>query len=221
VVHFARRDATPRDHSAGHEREQVGISAATCARMRISSVLFLASMMCSACTNDPDLAGKDNDVNAALTTGTTSGTGLSTQATTEMQSDDASVAKAKIVSIVKALDDRATTQAQAALQLTHDVDVEAFANTVVSDDQGNGAALAAVATPQDNPVTTAVAGEAPTSDGDATYLKMQIQLEQEAFVLVGSLGTIVDDSGLDQFIADTQTMVGMHRDAAETQFRAL
>jgi predicted outer membrane protein len=178
--------------------------------------------MCSACTDDPDIAGVDNDVNAAMSSGTTSGMGLSTQATMEMQSDDASVAKAKIVSIVKALDDRATTQAQAELQITHALDVEAFANTVVSDDQANGTALAGVATPQDNPVTSAVAGEAPTSDGDATYLKMQIQLQQEAFVLVGNLATIdPDDAGLAQFITDTETMVGMHRDAAETQFRAL
>jgi predicted outer membrane protein len=190
--------------------------------MRISSVLFLTSMLCSACTDDPDLAGQDNDVNAAMTSGTTSGMGLSTQAMTEMQSDDASVAKAKITSIVKALDDRATAQAQAELQITHDLDVEGFANAVVSDDQTNGVALAGIATPQDNPVTAAVAGEAPTSDGDAAYLKMQIQLQQEAFVLVGNLGTIVqDDSALDQFIADTEAMVGMHRDEAETQFRAL
>ena len=190
--------------------------------MRISSVLFLASIMCSACTDDPDVAGKDDDVNAAMTSGTNSGIGLSTQATMEMQTDDATVAKAKIVSIVKALDDRATAQAQAALQLTHDLAVEGFGNTVVSDDQANGVALAGVATPQDNPVTTAVAGEAPTSDGDATYLKLQIQLQQEGFILVGNLGTVVhDDSSLDQFISDTETMVGMHRDAAEIQFRAL
>jgi predicted outer membrane protein len=203
-------------------RAALGISAAESVRMRISSILFLTSLMCSACTDDPDIAGVDNDVNAAMSSGTTSGMGLSAQATMEMQSDDASVAKAKIVSIVKALDDRATTQAQAELQITHALDVEAFANTVVSDDQANGTALASVATPQDNPVTSAVAGEAPTSDGDATYLKMQIQLQQEAFVLVGNLATIdPDDAGLAQFITDTETMVGMHRDAAETQFRAL
>jgi hypothetical protein len=190
--------------------------------MRISSVLFLTSMLCSACTDDPDVAGTDSEVNAAMASGTTSGMGLSTQAMTEMQSDDATVAKAKIVSIVKALDDRATAQAQAALQVTHDLAVEAFANTVVSDDQANGLALTGVATPQDNPVTSAVAGEAQAGDGDATYLKMQIQLQQEAFVLVGSLGAIVHgDPGLDPLIADTETMVGMHRDAAETQFRAL
>jgi predicted outer membrane protein len=184
----------------------------------------------------------DPDVQSARDAGDARGRELATQAMTEIGGDNSQVTMQKSASIIHTINDGEIMQASAVLELSNDADVQAFARMIIRDHGGSNERLEAMLQGgqlpvQDNPIsaalrteavaTTAELGEMPPGELPRAYLKMQVQMHQEAFVLVSALVDIADNgnpsgggTGSDdtstfaQFMRETQDMIAGHRDEA-------
>jgi predicted outer membrane protein len=219
-------------------------------RIGVTTSLLIVTMV-AGCGDDNTDNSSDPDVQAANTAGNTQGEVLATQARTQIAGTDDQTTMLQIASILHTINDGEIMQANAVLAVSNDADVQDFAHMIITDHQQSNATLDAMLqgmqlSVQDNPISvmlrTEVSGsitqlqQTQAADVPRSYLKMQVQMHQEAYVLVsalididntnnnssgsgssgsGSAGGANDD--FDQFVRDTRDMIAKHRDDAASQ----
>jgi predicted outer membrane protein len=180
-------------------------------------------------TNNNDGGTTQADVQAALDTGNTRGQTLATQAGTQIKGGTDPVMTGQIASILHTINDGEIMQANLALASSSDSDVQDFAHMIVTDHQQANATLDAMlqssqVSMKDNPISVMLRTEAaasttqlqqtPATDFPRAYLLMQVQMHQEAYVLVGSLNGVSSNGGFNQILSDAYNMIAKHRDDA-------
>lgn len=181
----------------------------------------------AACDDSDDTTTEASD--AAIAEGNTRGEALTSVANTDLggATDDQAIAVS--ADVVARINVAEIAAASFVLTRTSDDDVRDLASQIQADHEDNNERLQGligdrglVAT--DSTTGDALQAEADTgmadlmaagsADLDRVYVKMQVSMHQEAFVVVGVLENHVQDADMQDYLLDTRAAIADHRDHA-------
>ena len=185
---------------------------------------FLIVSLLAACGTEAIRGGGDSseyDIATEVDAGYSQGSRLAIEARVEIVRPSAS---ARAAAVAHAIDRGAIEMARVAAQQTPVPAAEDFAQATLATFTTIDEQLAALASPEDTPVSLAITADAHVaqpSDEDVgyAYLRSQVRFFEEADVVIGAAATMIDDQELETLLVATRATIENSRIDASNRLR--
>lgn len=196
----------------------------------LASVLVLA--LTGACDDDDTADPFDEDADVAIDDGEARGEEHADHTGDELGADADLVVLAKSGAIMLTIDEGEILMADYVLDVAIDPDVIAYANRMITEHTAHVEATTALLDdfeigPTDSAVSAALRAEAQAelaviqsaADPDYEYMRSQVMMHAEAYVIVGALRDLAPFEIAARFFDETQRTIANHRNEAEVILR--